>query len=220
MRRFFHARIRARCAALSRRTDGRVVRTAATWAIVSIRLRNERHLILWTILASALLAYVQRYSDPQAQMAGCLIFGTLFGISASLVQRGAGRFRELELCEQSAPLFGRELARATALAPCAIATSAVCAYWVCTLFFAPVFGQAVALTFVSVNLSTLVALTAGLRHGVARAAALLLACGAGGAAFALSRLPEAAFPLLLAGGFFALRQYGETLARYDPLPGA
>lgn len=195
------------------------MRGCATFAIVRTRLGKERHVVLWTILASALLAYVQRYSDAGAQLAGCLIFGTLFGVSASLLQRAAGRFRELEICELSAPLYGRELARATALVPCTIATGSVCAYWACNLCFSPPSWAAIALTLMSVNVSTIVALTAGLRRGAPRAATLLAACSAGIVAFAGSPVPQGAFALLAAGGFIALRQYGEALARYDPLGG-
>ncbi len=49
------------------------------------------------------------------------------GVVAAL-QQGPGRFPHLDLCEQCAPLFGRELARAKALVSCAIAVIAAAAY--------------------------------------------------------------------------------------------
>jgi hypothetical protein len=68
--------------------------------------------------------------------------------------------------------------------------------------------------------STLVALSATLRDGWQRGLYVALACVAAATAYALavvlsSVLAELAFCLL--ASFFALRQYGETLARYDPV---
>jgi hypothetical protein len=67
--------------------------------------------------------------------------------------------------------------------------------------------------------STLIALSATIRRGYARALYVLLAAAASGAAYALAvgarSIPgELAFCAIVS--FFALRQYGEALARYDP----
>ncbi len=113
-------------------------RGTAIRAIVATRLRKEMRLIAYVCTASAVVAFVQPHAilaslhdrlagDLAARatwMAGLIFFGTLTGIVVAAAQRGAGRLRELELCEESAPLYGRELARATALVPCVIVTIA------------------------------------------------------------------------------------------------
>lgn len=194
-------------------------RGAATIAIVTTRLSKERRVLVLGAAACALLAYLQRYDDASARLAGCLVFGTLIGVAVALLQRGAGRFRELELCEQSAPLFGRELARATAVVPCIIVTFALSAYWLVSAAYARPQAFAIALTACAVYAGTLVALCAGVRTGAARVLYIAMACGVPAIAFALVITVPALLPLALCAviGFVALRQYGEALARYDPL---
>lgn len=196
-----------------------MTRGAATIAIVRTRLFKERRVLLLAAAACALLAYLQRYDDASARLAGCLVFGTLIGVAVALLQRGSGRFRELELCEQSAPLFGRELARATALAPCIIATLALAAYWAVSAVYAPLQALPVALTALAVYAGTLVALSAGVRTGAARALYIAMACAVPALSFALTLVAPGIFALALCAliGFIALRQYGEALARYDPM---
>jgi hypothetical protein len=194
-------------------------RGAATIAIVTTRLSKERRVLLFAVAACALLAYLQRYDDDWARLAGCLVFGTLIGIAIALLQRGAGRFRELELCEQSAPLFGRELARATAIVPCAIVTFALTAYWIVSAVYARPPASAIALTILAVYAGTLVALCAGVRSGAARVLYVAMACAVPALAFVLAVLAPGAPAIVIsaAAGFVALRQYGEALARYDPV---
>lgn len=194
-------------------------RGAATIAIVTTRLSKERRVLALAAAACALLAYLQRYDDASARLAGCLVFGTLIGVAVALLQRGAGRFRELELCEQSAPLYGRELARATAVVPCIIVTFALAAYWAISAVYAPLQVVTVALTAVAVYAGTLVALCAGVRTGAARALYIAMACAVPAFSFILVVLTPVVLPLALSAliGFVALRQYGEALARYDPL---
>ncbi|HLI96431.1 MAG TPA: hypothetical protein VKT72_10135 [Candidatus Baltobacteraceae bacterium] len=194
-------------------------RSAATVAIVTARLTKERRVLLLAVAACALLAYVQRYDDAWARLAGCLVFGTLIGIAVALLQRGAGRFRELELCEQSAPLFGRELARATALVPCIIVTFALTAYWIVSAVYLRPNAPAVALTAVAVYAGTLVALCAGVRSGAPRVLYIAMACAVPALAFlvAVALTPIVSVAACAAAAFVALRQYGEALARYDPI---
>lgn len=194
-------------------------RGAATIAIVTTRLSKERRVLAFAAAACAMLAYLQRYDDASARLAGCLVFGTLIGVAVALLQRGAGRFRELELCEQSAPLFGRELARATALVPCVIVTIALAAYWFVSAAYAKPQLFAVTLTAFAVYAGTLVALSAGVRTGAARVLYLAMACAVPAIAFALAIAVPALVPIAFCAviGFVALRQYGEALARYDPL---
>lgn len=196
-----------------------MMRGAATIAIVSTRLSKERRVLLLAAAACALLAYLQRYDDAPARLAGPLVFGTLIGVAVALLQRGAGRFRELELCEQSAPLYGRELARATALVPFIIVSVALAAYWLVSSLYARPGMGAIAVTALAVYAATLVALCAGVRTGMPRLFYVLMACAVPAVAFALTFASAAFLPLSLCAliGFIALRQYGEALARYDPV---
>jgi len=194
------------------------MRGAATLAIVTTRLGKELRILAFTVATCALLAYLQRNDDGAAHLAGCLVFATLLGIAISLLQRGTGRLRQLELCEQAAPLYGRELARATALVPCIIVSAGLCAYWiVASVYMRPNVG-AIALTMCASYTATLIAMSATVRTGIARLVYVALACSVSAIAFALTTRPIA-LPLIfcIATGFIALRQYGESLARYDPV---
>ena len=67
---------------------------------------------------------------------------------------------------------------------------------------------------------TLVALSATMRRGVLRALYVLLAAATSLVAFALvevGRSVPGALVFCAVVAFLALRQYGETLARYDPI---
>jgi len=195
-----------------------MMRSGATIAIVTTRLKKELRILVPAACACALLAYLQRYDDAAARLAGCLVFGTLIGVSVSLLQRGAGRYGELELCEQSAPLYGRELARATALVPCVVVSIAVAAYWIVASVYAYPDAAYVALTLASCYAATLVAMCATVRSGLARVLYIAMACAMSGAAFELLRWPPAvALVFCIVSGFVALRQYGEALARYNPV---
>lgn len=194
-------------------------RGAATMAIVTTRLSKERRVLLLAACTCALLAYLQRYDDAPARLAGCLVFGTLVGVAVALLQRGAGRFRELELCEQSAPLYGRELARATALVPSIIVTLALAAYWLVSSVYVRPELSTIAVTAFAAYAGTLVALCAGVRTGAPRIVYLIMACAVPALAFALTFASAALLPVAMCAliGFIALRQYGEALARYDPI---
>ena len=195
-----------------------MTRGAATIAIVSARLRKELRLMLLCAAACSSLAYLQRYDEGLAQFAGCLVFSTLAGIAVALLQRGSARLRELELCEQSAPLYGRELARATALVPCIIVLCACFSYWAVDSWYANPPIAYVALSSTAVCAATLTALCGTLRTGAARTLYVAAACAIALAAFAFA---SSAAVIAIAGcagaGFVALRQYGEALARYDPI---
>lgn len=191
---------------------------AATIAIVTSRLRKDLRILAFSVAACALLAYLQRNDDAAAQLAGCLVFTTLIGVTISLLQRGIGRLRELELCEQAAPLYGRELARATALVPCVIVSAGVSTYWiVAAVYTHPIAGSA-ALTLCASNAATLTAMSATVRTGIARIVYVTLACSVSAIAFAIASRPIVlSLAFCIAVGFIALRQYGESLARYDPI---
>ncbi|MEO6835363.1 MAG: hypothetical protein ABI231_05580 [Candidatus Tumulicola sp.] len=187
----------------------------AFFAIVGARLRGDRRTLIYACASAAVVGFVQ----PRG-LAGPVFFCSLLGIVIALVQN-PGRYPHLDLCEQSAPLYGRELARAKALVPCIVATLATVAYCVA----AEVAGlRDLAATFTialaAVIPSTLTALSATIRTGTSQILYVVMACGVSAIAFALvvaagSVPAELGFAALVS--FFALRQYGEALARYDPV---
>lgn len=184
-------------------------------AVLAARLYEQRRIVFYSCIATVIVGLLR----PQAA-AGPVFFCSLVGIVMALAQ-SPGRYPHLDRCEQSAPLFGRELARAKALVPCVAATFSVVAYTVAA-FAAR--SDDVPLTFAitlpAVVATTLIALSATIRHGAPQALYLLLACTASLTAYALAVLAhslgaELAFCAIVA--FIGLRQYGEALARYDPI---
>jgi hypothetical protein len=129
--------------------------------------------------------------------------------------------RELELCEQSAPLYARELARAIALVPCLGVTTALAAYWLVTLISSGPSTLAAMPIFLSVACAcavSIVALCATVRAGVWQLSYLLLAAALAAIVAALEfPQPPAAFLFCAMAGFIGLRQYGEALARWNPV---
>lgn len=121
------------------------------------------------------------------------------------------------------PLYGRQLARAHAIAPSLLALSLPFGYAAgAALRGYPIdLDRFVCAALVAI-VTMLVALSAAFRDGRARAlyAALAFAAGLGIALTDLPGHPLFVATLALAAivGFFALRAFGETLARYDPLP--
>jgi len=191
----------------------------AAVAIVSERLRAERRAVAFACAGAAIAGYVQSHAFT---FAAPMFFCSTIGIALALLQ-GPGRHPYLDTSERSAPLFGRELARAKALAPAMSATLVTLVYWGAQ----SASGSAMPpthfiLALACVLASTLVALNATILSGAARDATIVLAALTIVVAFALATSGEragAAAELIFCAlsGFFALRQYGESLARYDPL---
>ena len=191
------------------------MRVRASTAVVAARLYEERRILLYSCTAAIIVGLLR----PQAAAAP-VFFCSLLGIVMALAQ-SPGRYPHLDRCEQSAPLFGRELARAKALVPCVAATLSVIAYSFAA-YAAGASGAVVTLVIAlpAVVATTLVALSATIRRAASQALYLLLACIASLTAYALgavahSLLGELAFCALVA--FIGLRQYGEALARFDPI---
>lgn len=186
-------------------------------AIVGARLRAERRTLAFACASAAIVGYVATQS-----LAGSMFFCSTIGIAIALLQ-GPGRHAYLDTNERSAPLFGRELARAKALAPVISATIATLVYWVAQFasgFAAP--AAFLALSVACVLAATIVALNATTHSGLGRAIALVLSAITVVAAFliaksggAIGTATELVFCAIV--GFIALRQYGESLARYEPL---
>ena len=136
-------------------------------------------------------------------------------------RKAPGLYQHLDRCEQSAPLFGRELARAKALVPCVAAALAALAYASAqALRDAPAVPPTLLIAIAAVAAGTLTALSATIRRGAARVLYVALAAASSGAAYALVAVArsipgELAFCAVIS--FLALRQYGEALARYDPI---
>ena len=186
-------------------------------AIVGARLRAERRTLVFACASAAIVGYFATQS-----LAGSMFFCSTIGIAIALLQ-GPGRHAYLDTNERSAPLFGRELARAKALAPVISATIATLVYWIAQFasgFAAP--ASFLVLSVACVLAATIVALNATTRSGLGRAIALVLSALTVVAAFliaksggAIGTATELVFCAIV--GFIALRQYGESLARYEPL---
>lgn len=184
-------------------------------ALVEARLYVARRQVLFACGCAVLLGLAQPNS-----LAAPLFFCSFVGIAMALDQT-PGRHFHLDRCEQAAPLFGRELARAKALVPCVAAVLA-------TLLFACAQlargSPDASLTLLAVAPAAvacaLTALSASIRLGWSRALYVALASATSGIAYALAVIAssiaaEVAFCAIVA--FLALRQYGETLARFDPV---
>ena len=184
--------------------------------------------------------------EPTAWLFGPLFFTTIVAIVIAYANTRSSRTDIYAFCEESAPLFGRERARASALVPVVIVLACCLAeyagarlnpnYGTPPTFF--LFDAVGAMT------AMMVALSIPLRSGWNKALYVFLAFGAavlcgfiviatigftndaievlfGNAYFASfndlwSGIAEVAFAALI--GFIALRQYGEALARYDSVP--
>jgi len=187
--------------------------TRATLAIARRDLRPSSVLgIAARVLLGALAAsFDMEAVAPIIVYAYCVIAATSAGLE----------LRVRDLTYFTAPLYGRQLARAHALTATCVALAAPFtivaiaairhATWPWPHSVATLAGSIVA---------ALVALSGTLRRGGAAMTYALLAVAAGALIMALAQAGVPvyawlAFAALL--GFLALRAFGETLARYDPL---
>ena len=122
------------------------------------------------------------------------------------------------------PLYGRQLARAHAVAPALLSLAAPAGFLVALALRLHEFSPLLALVGILANVAgALIALSAVFRDGP-RAWLYYALTVAAGFAIALPvylHLPVAAAgstAIALAISYLALRAFGETLARYDPLP--
>jgi len=191
------------------------VSSRATLAILAARLYRQRRLVLYCCVSALVVGLLA----PRGA-AGPVFFCTLLGVAMALAQ-SPGRYPHLDRCEQSAPLFGRELARAKAIVPCVGAALATIVYAAAAVARnSPDVPFTLPVAFAAVVAGTLIALSATIRLGSARALYVLLALGGSAIAYLLaivahSLVAEWTFCAIVA--FLALRQYGEALARYDPV---
>lgn len=184
-------------------------------AVLRARLYAQRRVVFYACVAAFVAGFVQ----PDG-LAAPLFLCALLGITTALAQ-SPGLHPHLDSCEQSAPLFGRHLARAKALVPCVAAALAVALYAVAqTLHGMPNVAITFATALAAVLAATLTALSATIRRGAPRVLYVAFAAAVAVAAYALvvearSLLAELLICAIVA--FLALRQYGEALGRYDPI---
>ena len=185
-------------------------------AIVLARLCAQRRGLAYLCIA-ALLAGC---TGPHGPILESVLYLPI-PIAVALLQ-ARGTAAPLDLCELSAPLFGRELARAKALAACAGTFALTLMYFAPQLVRDPGFVQLAAQALLPTGITcTLVALSATLRTGWSRALYLALSLAAGLVACALFLAAPAVGALCFCAlvSLFGLRQYGEALARYDYVTG-
>lgn len=184
-------------------------------AVLHARLHAQRRIVLYSCAA----AFVAGLFQP-AGYAAPLFLCSLLGIALALAQ-SPGLHRYLDRCEQSAPLYGRELARAKALVPCLAAAFGVVAFALGgALRGSSGLPLTMLVTLAALVPATLIALSATIRRGTSRVLYVALAGAACGIAYMLvtvanSVYAELGFCAIVA--FLGVRQYGETLARYDPI---
>ncbi|GAC1393989.1 MAG: hypothetical protein NVSMB31_13890 [Vulcanimicrobiaceae bacterium] len=231
----------------------------ATVAIVKSRLRTLWPVTLILLIISGAFGWIQQNSlsqfahqndvllnEPEAWLFGPLVFTTAIAIAIAYANTRNSARDIFAFCEESAPLFGRHRARASALVPILIVAACSTAEYVGArlnpnyvtppTFF--IFDAIGAITAMMVALSiplrsswnkalyVFLALCASLLCGFIVIAAvtytndtiLVLMGDNYFVAFndLWGGLAELAFAALI--GLVALRQYGEALARFDALP--
>jgi hypothetical protein len=193
----------------------------AMLAIVDARLHAARTGILLSCIISAFFGYLNAL-DPSISLR--LTYCGVVGIAWALAQR-PGLYVYLDISEACAPLFGRELARAKAIPPILCATLTTIAYWGAQYLrgVTPPVAAALPVLF-STLAATLIALNATRASGAARIGICALAGASISICFIIADIqiggpwwPAVVLAYCALVAFIALRQYGETLARFDPL---
>ncbi|GAC1300903.1 MAG: hypothetical protein NVSMB19_08240 [Vulcanimicrobiaceae bacterium] len=192
--------------------------TRATIAIV--RRHIDRHFALdWTLQFVIVLGLTYAFVTLFGGM--LLVAIAVLAATRSAEETQVRSLRRLTFF--TVPLYGRQLARAHAIAPSLLALSLPLGYAAgAALRGHPLDAEGFVTAVSAVVVATLVALSASFRDGRDRALYVALALGAG-VAIAATYTPDhvwfrVTLALAVAEGFFALRAFGETLARYDPLP--
>lgn len=207
----------------------------ATRAIVKWQARREAGPWLQSLVGLVFgLSVLPEYARPghAPQLALALVAVVAVGVGGWIVLAlRPGPVDELRsLRYYAAPLYGRELARAHAIVPCArsllypVSIGAGLAI-AATLTHAAIPAQAPALLAtlaLGQPVTALIVLSGCLRNGRGRALYVAMAALAGCTIELLGVRGDpvavgAAFIGAVALGFAALRAFGETLARYDPL---
>jgi drug/metabolite transporter (DMT)-like permease len=183
--------------------------------VLRARLYAQRRTIYYSCAAALVAGLLQ-----PTGLAAPVLLCSLLGIAMALAQ-SPGLHPHLDRCEQCAPLFGRELARAKAFVPCIAGALAAIVYaGAQALHDTPAAGITLLVALAALVAGTLVAISATVRRGAPRLLYVLLAAATSVVAYVLvaaahSIPAEIAFCAIVA--FVAVRQYGEALARYDPI---
>jgi hypothetical protein len=209
----------------------RTIRSAATFAIAASRARALWRPATLLIAASALAGAAIQLVDPATtRIAANVLFTSLVAITLAYANGNAARTDPFAAVEEAAPLFGRQRARANAIFPAVVVVLCAAAQYIWPTSHASAFAWKAFVVNAAGGLTALsIALSVPLRsrrNGAlyatfALAAALL--CASFGSAVGNSAQSDLAAVLASIGvavmiGALALRQYGEALARYDPLP--
>ncbi len=207
----------------------------ATWAIVRWQARREAGPWIQALVGLVFgLSVLPEYAGAgRATQLGAALFAVVaVGVGGWIALAFGGRqIDELRsLRYYAAPLYGRELARAHAVVPCARALLYVAGLGIGLAIAALVMHRAIpaqssALVLALVlgqPVTALVALSGCLRRGAGRALYVAMAAVAGCTIELLGIRGDtvALVTALVASaaiGFAALRAFGETLARYDPI---
>ena len=191
----------------------------ATIAIVRRHI-DRRFGVDW-LMAFALVAALAAIFTPSFGYAALFVLAALASVMPIEGQHIASLRR---LTFFSVPLFGRQLARAHAVAPVLAALALPCGYAAgAAIRGAPIAPERFGAAICIVAIATLVALSATFRDGRDRAFYIGLALAASVSLAAVDCVAgPTALPIVVAlallVGYVALRAFGETLARYDPLP--
>jgi hypothetical protein len=193
----------------------------ATVAIVRRHL-DRRFAIDWAmefgIVAAIAYVFTHTFAHPLFPL----------GIASVLAAASTAERSHAELLRRvtffAMPLYGRQLARAHAVPPALLSLAIPSGYALGAFARTHIFpAELLAAMVCAALVATLVALSATFRDGARAWLYVGLAASAGVVTtlpFALQPHDGFAFSLALgaATGFAALRAFGETLARYDPLP--
>jgi hypothetical protein len=192
----------------------------ATLAIVR-RHMDRRFAIDWGmqfgIVALIAYAFTRTFAHPVLPL---LIASTLAAASAA-EKSHAESLRRLSFFAM--PLYGRQLARAHAIAPCLLALSIPAGYALGSALRTHEFPAPLFIAMICAALTaTLVSLSSIFREGLRAWLYVALAIVVGPIVtlpYVLRPAHETAIGLALTVviGFFALRGFSETLARYDPI---
>jgi len=193
----------------------------ATVAIVRRHI-DRRFAIDWAMQFIIVTAIAYAFTRTFAHPILPLLIASTLSAATTAERTHAESLRRLTFFAM--PLYGRQLARAHAIAPALLALSIPAGYALGSVLRTHEFPLTlfVAMTCAAL-IATLVALSSIFREGVRAWLYVALAVFAGPIVtlpYMLRPAHEAAAGLALTViiGFFALRAFGETLARYDPVP--
>ncbi len=196
--------------------------TRATVAIV--RRHLDRRFALDWLAQAAIVAVLAFIFAPGFGSSALVALGALaaLAVATAVERQHVASLRRVSFF--SVPLFGRQLARAHAIAPSLAALALPIGYAIgAAVRGVPIGAERFTVAACVVVIATLVALSAIFRDGRDRALYVAIAFGAAFVIATLTTLPtphaaRIAAVVAIVIGFLALRAFGETLARYDPLP--